>query len=223
MAKHYKKKEPSEKLSFILAPSLICVFGCIICLCGMSWAWFTVVQSSHAEKVVSASFGVDVKAETSDNEFAGILGADGIYHLNSLSIDTEYQIIISENKDSTAKKGYCIVRIGGTTLYTKVISKDSPVVFKYIPKTTDELTIEPVWGDYSLYETTVAGESIIGDRIGEAPSAVRQTPATRPTTQTTTAAETQPATTAAETQPATTAAATQPNTHRYAKIDGFRV
>ncbi len=205
MAKHYKKKEPSEKLSSILAPSLICVFVCIICLCGMSWAWFTTTQSSPAEKVVSASFSVDVKAKVSDNEFAGTLGADGKYHLGNLSVDTEYQITVSENKDSTAKKGYCIVRIGSTTLYTKVISKDSPIVFKYIPKTTDELTIEPVWGDYSLYETTVANESIIGDCIGEAPSATQPT-TTQPTTQTTTAQpSTQPTTTAAATQPTTTA------------------
>ena len=57
-AKHAAKKKRSDGLTHILAPSVIGIFICAVCLCGVSWAWFTASTSTGTTQIQSSSYKI---------------------------------------------------------------------------------------------------------------------------------------------------------------------
>lgn len=109
----------------MLCPSLLGIMVCLICLAGMSWAWFTAgVQSQSTITAKSYTLNETVKVKTSgtsgnsaDTAKTGALPkeADGTY---ALAANTQYVVTL---KPSAAPKngGYCILKMtygddGGT-------------------------------------------------------------------------------------------------------------
>lgn len=101
----------------MLCPSLLGIMVCLICLAGMSWAWFTAgVQSQSTITAGSYTLNETVKVRTSgtsadsaDVAKTGALpkDADGTYALDE---KTQYVVTL---KPSAAPKsgGYCILKI----------------------------------------------------------------------------------------------------------------
>ena len=97
----------------MLCPSLLGIMVCLICLAGMSWAWFTAgVQSQSTITAGSYTLNETVKVKTSgtsaDSADAAKTGAltkeaDGTY---ALAENTQYVVTL---KPSAAPKsgGYC--------------------------------------------------------------------------------------------------------------------
>ena len=114
----------------MLCPSLLGIMVCLICLAGMSWAWFTAgVQSQSTITAGSYTLNETVKVKTSgtsaDSADAAKTGAllkdaDGTY---ALAANTQYVVTL---KPSAAPKngGYCILKMtyagdGGATVEEK--------------------------------------------------------------------------------------------------------
>ena len=114
----------------MLCPSLLGIMVCLICLAGMSWAWFTAgVQSQSTITAKSYTLNETVKVKTSgtsaDSADAAKTGAllkdaDGTY---ALAANTQYVVTL---KPSAAPKngGYCILKMtyagdGGATVEEK--------------------------------------------------------------------------------------------------------
>lgn len=114
----------------MLCPSLLGIMVCLICLAGMSWAWFTAgVQSQSTITAKSYTLNETVKVKTSgtsadsaDTAKTGALpkAADGTY---ALAENTQYVVTL---KPSAAPKngGYCILKMtyagdGGATVEEK--------------------------------------------------------------------------------------------------------
>lgn len=101
----------------MLCPSLLGIMVCLICLAGMSWAWFTAgVQSQSMITAGSYTLNETVKVKTSgtsadsaDVAKTGALpkDADGTYALDE---KTQYVVTL---KPSAAPKsgGYCILKM----------------------------------------------------------------------------------------------------------------
>ena len=101
----------------MLCPSLLGIMVCLICLAGMSWAWFTAgVQSQSTITAKSYTLNETVKVKTDgtsgtsvDAAKTGALpkAADGTY---ALAENTQYVVTL---KPSAAPKsgGYCILKI----------------------------------------------------------------------------------------------------------------
>lgn len=101
----------------MLCPSLLGIMVCLICLAGMSWAWFTAgVQSQSTITAGSYTLNETVKVNTSgtsadsaDAVKTGALlkDADGTY---ALAANTQYVVTL---KPSAAPKngGYCILKM----------------------------------------------------------------------------------------------------------------
>lgn len=101
----------------MLCPSLLGIMVCLICLAGMSWAWFTAgVQSQSTITAGSYTLNETVKVKTSgtsaDSADAAKTGAllkdaDGTY---ALAANTQYVVTL---KPSAAPKngGYCILKM----------------------------------------------------------------------------------------------------------------
>ena len=54
-----KREHPQEKkpasLTALLMPSLLGVAMCLVCLCSLTWAWFTATQNSGVQPIQSAT------------------------------------------------------------------------------------------------------------------------------------------------------------------------
>ena len=111
------KNTEERSILRMLCPSLLGIMVCLICLAGMSWAWFTAgVQSQSTITAGSYTLNETVKVRTSgtsadsaDVAKTGALpkDADGTYALDE---KTQYVVTL---KPSAALKsgGYCILKI----------------------------------------------------------------------------------------------------------------
>lgn len=124
------KNTEERSILRMLCPSLLGIMVCLICLAGMSWAWFTAgVQSQSTITAKSYTLNEIVKVKTSgtsadsaDTAKTGALpkAADGTY---ALAENTQYVVTL---KPSAAPKngGYCILKMtyagdGGATVEEK--------------------------------------------------------------------------------------------------------
>ena len=124
------KNTEERSILRMLCPSLLGIMVCLICLAGMSWAWFTAgVQSQSTITAGSYTLNETVKVKTSgtsadsaDAVKTGALlkDADGTY---ALAANTQYVVTL---KPSAAPKngGYCILKMtyagdGGATVEEK--------------------------------------------------------------------------------------------------------
>ena len=101
----------------MLCPSLLGIMVCLICLAGMSWAWFTAgVQSQSTITAKSYTLNETVKVKTDgtsgtsvDAAKTGALpkAADGTY---ALAENTQY-VVTLEPSAAPKSGGYCILKI----------------------------------------------------------------------------------------------------------------
>ncbi len=111
------KNTEERSILRMLCPSLLGIMVCLICLAGMSWAWFTAgVQSQSTITAKSYTLNETVKEKTDgtsgnsvDAANTGALekAADGTY---TLKANTQYVVTL---KPSAAPKngGYCILKM----------------------------------------------------------------------------------------------------------------
>lgn len=111
------KNTEERSILRMLCPSLLGIMVCLICLAGMSWAWFTAgVQSQSTITAKSYTLNETVKVKTSgtsadsaDTAKTGALpkAADGTY---ALVANTQY--VVTLKPSATPKNGgYCILKM----------------------------------------------------------------------------------------------------------------
>lgn len=111
------KNTEERSILRMLCPSLLGIMVCLICLAGMSWAWFTAgVQSQSTITAGSYTLNETVKVKTSgtsaDSADAAKTGAlskaaDGTY---ALAANTQY--VVTLKPSATPKNGgYCILKM----------------------------------------------------------------------------------------------------------------
>lgn len=111
------KNTEERSILRMLCPSLLGIMVCLICLAGMSWAWFTAgVQSQSTITAGSYTLNETVKVKTSgtsaDSADAANTGtlkkeSDGTY---TLAANTQY--VVTLKPSATPKNGgYCILKM----------------------------------------------------------------------------------------------------------------
>lgn len=154
-AKHDKSVKRSDGLYHILAPSLIGICLCAVCLFGASWAWFTATQTSSVTGIHTATYTVNVTAAIDETQ-AKVTSNSGIYTV-SLENGKAYKITITAS--GTANTGYCTVALGEQTYHTSQIEKNTAFEFEVNTYQSGILTITPQWG------TCAASENVINSEI----------------------------------------------------------
>lgn len=108
-----RRTSADDSILRMLFPSVLGIIVCMICLAGMSWAWFTAgVQSQSTIKAASYTLGetVTVKADGSSeasSEDVVKKSSDGTYHL---AANKEY-VVTLKPEAAPQSGGYCIVKI----------------------------------------------------------------------------------------------------------------
>ena len=147
-----QKEKHSDNIVHILAPSVLGLCICAVCLCGMSWAWFTASTAASATTIRSATLQIEEvklgkKKLTSDG--------NGRYTITEQLTENSYTLRFKATDSSTATKGFCkiSIKIGDsaeTSYYTEDIAdkKDHTVTITVNNISNEDVTItvEPIWG-----------------------------------------------------------------------------
>ena len=168
-----KKRERKAGIGRMLAPSVVSIILCAICLFGTSWAWFTVTQKKTVDPIRTASY---TGAVTVNNEAVSAVQSEkgAAAYTVSLKANTLYTITIMANGD--ANTGYYIVRFGGQEYYTKQILKGESITFTANFAEAGDMTIIPQWGT-----CTVAGDKVgNGTKLGDGTEATDMTTSEEP-------------------------------------------
>lgn len=154
-----KREHPQEEkpasLTALLMPSLLGVAICLVCLCSLTWAWFTATQNSGVQPIQSAT--ATVTASLNDTAL-GELKVGEPCSLNGTGTLTLHM-------DGSAQYAYVLIKVGGTEYRTGYLSATEDYT---ITVNESGATLTLCWGkqDNSLLETAVAVED--GGSIGTA-------------------------------------------------------
>lgn len=151
--KRMQKEKHSDNIVHILAPSVLGLCICAVCLCGMSWAWFTASTAASATTIRSATLQIeDVKL---DNDELLTNSENGSYTITKALTQGSYTLSFKATENSTATKGFCkiSIKIGDsaeTSYYTEDIAdKIAHTVTITVNNISNEnvtITVEPIWG-----------------------------------------------------------------------------
>lgn len=150
--KRMQKEKHSDNIVHILAPSVLGLCICAVCLCGMSWAWFTASTAASATTIRSATLQIeDVKLGNKKLTSDG----NGRYTITEQLTENSHTLRFKATDSSTATKGFCkiSIKIGDsaeTSYYTEDIAdKNDHTVTITVNNISNEdvtITVEPIWG-----------------------------------------------------------------------------
>lgn len=175
--KEENEKCPSD-LPRILAPSVLAICSCVICLCGASWAWFTATTSTGIPAIQSASYKLlyqvseDSNTAEPENFAATELEGSGAAELSESSeakpqnsAETELAesgsnytltsnacVITLKATGTAGATGYCSIQIGDKIYYTEqIFVKDTgKFTFTVAAAANTKITLTPKWGSLAV-------------------------------------------------------------------------
>ena len=111
-----KREHPQEKkpasLTALLMPSLLGVAICLVCLCSLTWAWFTATQNSGVQPIQSAT--ATVTASLNDTALGELKGGEPC-SLNGTGTLTLHMA-------GDAQYAYVVIKVGDTEYHTDYLT-----------------------------------------------------------------------------------------------------
>lgn len=141
-----------NSLTALLMPSFLGILVCLICVSGMTWAWYCASISSDSSTINAAHYEISTEIKNTDNNEKLSKNADEKYVLPTGT----YEITLTAQGD--ASTGYCKIKIDGedNELHTEQIytsqGEDKKNSITFTIEIKDEfktLSFLAVWGTYS--------------------------------------------------------------------------
>ncbi len=126
------KKENKDGLTTLLLPSMLGIFACVVCLMGMTFAWFSATQETQIQTIEVANYSasVSIDGEAADKTAALEIGAH----------------TVSITADGTATTGYFVIEYGDQKRHTAQVGKGGTISFTFEANEAVTLNITPQWG-----------------------------------------------------------------------------
>ena len=153
-----KREHPQEKkpasLTALLMPSLLGTAICLVCLCSLTWAWFTATQHSGVQPIQSAT--ATVTASLNDTAL-GELKVGEPCSLNGTGTLTLHM-------EGDAQYAYVVIKVGDTEYHTDYLTAGDYTI------TVNEsgATLTLCWGKQDNQSGTAVVEN--GGSVGTAQS-----------------------------------------------------
>lgn len=202
-----KNKERGDSIVQLLIPSVLGICVCLVCICSMTWAWYSASVKTPTQKMNAAYYEVVVVSvvDNADESKNRILPADGGYSLDG---GKTYTVTLSALGSVKECGGYCLIeRIGADGKeYTQSIKPGVTIDINFSPSESGIYTFTGVWGSHPIGTPT---DTIIEAKSAEkggteapsgdvpsttAPVIVESAPSTNAPEETTAPAETTTAT-----------------------------
>lgn len=180
------KKERGDSLAPLLLPSILGIFICTVCVCGMTWAWYTASVETPAQKLTSAYYEVSVESVLYGESI--IESADGIHY--SLEADTSYTVTLKASGSVKECGGYCLIQNEtGEKTYTQTFKPGDSITVQFAPAAPGNYTFTGVWGSLPagtvnyLHNAVPAVDPITDDFSTDDTNTSAQSDSTEPTDQ----------------------------------------
>ena len=141
--KREEKVKRDDGFLHILVPSVVGACVCAVCLCGVSWAWFT-ESASIGTSTIKTPERYEIAVSVSDSDNNSLIALNGEYILSG-----NYTVTLTASGTNGAT-GYCKVEIGDVTYYTDQIFVESTLTFKVTAQAEVTVTITPKWGSCAV-------------------------------------------------------------------------
>lgn len=150
---HAKKEERKDSLVPLLMPSILGVCICLVCVCGMTWAWYSANLQTSPQKMTAAYYTVVVESVTDKTANTPVAhSADGSY---DLATGNAYSITLKASGSVTECGGYCLIERGDAKYYTQSFKANERITIDFTPGTGGAYTFTGVWGSHPI-EVTAA-------------------------------------------------------------------
>lgn len=198
--KFVRKKERSRSIGLLLLPSVLGIFLCVICICGMTWAWYSISVETPAQNMQAAHYAVEASVAKDGVPLSP--DSDGGYTLEAGQI---YTIQLRATGTVQECGGYCLISDGTTDYYTQTFKPGTTITIQIQPETTAAYTFTGVWGSLpnGVVDYVADGKSI-PDELTPVPTEQNPSEPTEPSTEPPVPTEPTP------TEPAPTEPATEP-------------
>ena len=142
--KHEEKEKRGDGFLHVIVPSIVGACLCAVCLCGVSWAWFTGSVSTGTSSIKTPE-KYELTISVTDSESNSLTGVDDVFTLSAGS----YVVTLSSSGTEGAT-GYCKAQIGEVSYYTKQIFAVSTLTFTVTAQSETSITLTPKWGSCAV-------------------------------------------------------------------------
>lgn len=138
-----EKKERKDSLVPLLLPSIFGIALCMVCMCGMTWAWYTASIETPTQKMTAACYEVTVDSVKHEN--VAITAENGGYNLTA---GTPYTVVLKADGSVQKCGGYCLIenKSAGTKVCTETIMPGKTLTVTFTPSADGIHTFTGVWG-----------------------------------------------------------------------------
>lgn len=142
---HWRKQEKATDANImqLLMPSVLGIIICLVCLAGMTWAWFTDTGEVSAAPLRSAQHEVQVEIKDATGTEVKSDG-NGEYRLTQ---NTLYYVTLTVVK-STSNGGFSAVSVDGDTYYTERMQMNSSIKFT-VCSSNEKITVVSGWEPFT--------------------------------------------------------------------------
>lgn len=151
------EKLTDENIVRQLLPSVIGIIICMVCMAGMSLAWFNANVQTGLQDIKTASYNISVSVKDLTNGGTEVNSNNGVYELKA---QTQYEILLTAG--GNASTGYCRMISDSVSGCSDAINNGDSLKFYLIPDNDGNYTFESVWGSYSG-ETVIKNNGTIGN------------------------------------------------------------
>ncbi len=139
----HEKKERKNSIAMLLMPSLLSVGICLVCVCGMTWAWFSSAVQTPVGQTASAYYTVTVDSVT-DGGMTITPTTDGY----SLQAGTAYTVTLTAAGTVKECGGYCLIENAEKSSkdYTRTFAPGETITVTFTPDVAGTYTFTGVWG-----------------------------------------------------------------------------
>lgn len=156
--KRIETKKQNDGLLHLLTISTVGLCACLICLCGVSWAWFTATTSTGTAVIQSSSYKLAYQVNGA--------AATDFTEKAEITVPESGQCSITLSATGTAgAAGYCSVQVGDETSYhytEPILVGDDASAFTFTVNAAEgtKIYLTPKWGSYSGTPNLSSGDTI---------------------------------------------------------------
>lgn len=177
IGKHEKPAE--ENIKTLLAPSVLNIMLCMVCLAGMTWAWFSADSTAAVSRIEAAEYDVEVtvmesalngNADGDTDEAETAINAD---QNGADTLDATKAYFVTLKASGTATEGYCFMYLsteqdGTIGKYYAYLKNEESISFTIYPSVTQKMSFNVSWNKAELNGLTNLSDVT---QIGEEPIA----------------------------------------------------
>lgn len=164
------KQKRKDSIVPLLMPSVLGICLCVVCVCGMTWAWYSASVQTSPQKMTAAYYEVTVSVKENTTEVDPV--SVGCYNLTA---GTAYTVDLTAVGTVEKCGGYCLIGLNGsdTEYYTQTLLPGQSITVEFKPDQNGTYTFTGVWGSIKpdvMPEQILHAITSDGDNTGGVPA-----------------------------------------------------